>query len=75
MRFHNSGGWSDEHTTVYLATRLRDVGAPDGFEAEDEEAHMTVERVPLPEALRRAQIGEMRDAKTLIGLLLAAARL
>lgn len=72
-RFHNSAGWSDETTTVYLARGLREVGPPDGFTPEHEEADLEVVRLPLEEALALVRSGELTDAKTIIGLLLVAA--
>lgn len=72
---YNSAGWTDERTTIYLAEGLRDAPRPEGFTAEAEEAHMTIERVPLASAVARARRGELGDAKTVIGLLLAADRL
>lgn len=75
LTFHNSSGWTDETTTVYLATDLRAVDAPADFTAEAEEADMAVVRMPLGEAADAARRGELSDAKTVIGLLLAAARL
>lgn len=75
LTFHNSSGWTDETTTVYLATDLRAVDAPADFTAEAEEADMEVVRMPLAEAAEAARRGELSDAKTVIGLLLAAARL
>ncbi|CAN5210833.1 NUDIX hydrolase [soil metagenome] len=74
VTFANSAGWTDEQTTVYLATDLREATPPDGFAAEAEEAGMQVVRMPLDEAVARARRGELRDAKTVIGLLLAEAR-
>ncbi|MPZ88277.1 MAG: NUDIX domain-containing protein [Nitriliruptorales bacterium] len=74
VHFHNSSGWTDESTTVYLGTGLREASA-DGFAPKAEEADMEVFRLPLGEAVTMAQRGEIVDAKTLIGLLLAAARL
>lgn len=75
LTFANSAGWTDESTTVYLATQLRPVDAPEGFRAEAEEAHMEVVRLPLAEAVAMARRGDIADAKTVIGLLLAADRL
>jgi 8-oxo-dGTP pyrophosphatase MutT (NUDIX family) len=73
VRVANSAGWTTEATTVYLATGVRgDVG---DFVPEAEEADMEVVRLALPDAVARAQRGEITDAKTLIGILLAAARL
>ena len=69
--FHNSGGWCDEATTVFLATHLRDAEASD-FVAEAEEADMSVHRIPLDDAVAAVHRGEIQDAKTVIGLLLVA---
>jgi ADP-ribose pyrophosphatase len=69
--FHNSGGWSDESTTVFVATDLRDAEASD-FVAEAEEADMAVLRMPLGDAVAAVHRGEIQDAKTVIGLLLVA---
>ncbi len=69
--FANSPGWTDEITTVYLATGLDAAPAPPGFVAEGEEAGMRVERLPVAEAIAAVR-AERSDAKTLIGLLLAA---
>jgi 8-oxo-dGDP phosphatase len=71
LTFHNSSGWTDEQTTMYLATDLSPATA-EGFTPEAEEADMEVVRMPLREAVDRARRGEIADAKTLIGLLLAA---
>jgi len=75
IRFHNSSGWTDETTTVYLATGLSAADPPGGYVAAAEEASIETVRVPLSEAVGRAERGELADAKTVIGLLLAAARL
>lgn len=72
--FHNSAGWTDEVTTVYLARGLMPAGAPDGFVAAAEEADMEVLRLPLAEAVAMAERGELTDAKTLVGLLLTRGR-
>lgn len=74
VTFQNSSGWTDEHTTVYLATDVHPVDAPEDFVAQAEEAAMEVVRLPLADAVRRARSGEVTDAKTVIGLLLAADR-
>ena len=73
LTFHNSSGWSDEATSVYLATDLAPAERPQGFVAEHEEADMAVVRMPLAEALAAVRRGEISDAKTVIGLLLVAA--
>jgi 8-oxo-dGTP pyrophosphatase MutT (NUDIX family) len=74
VRFANSGGWTTECTTVYLATGLDEIDDPT-FVPEAEEADLEVLRVPLADAVAMAERGEITDAKTLIGLLLARARL
>jgi 8-oxo-dGDP phosphatase len=74
VTFHNSAGWTDERTHVYLATGLVGDGVPDGFEAEHEEADMELVHLELAAACEAARAGEISDAKTLVGLLLAADR-
>ncbi|MBW3658681.1 MAG: NUDIX hydrolase [Actinobacteria bacterium] len=72
VTFENSAGWSDERTHVFLGRGLREAAPPDGFEAEHEEADMEVVRLPFADALAQVRAGELTDAKTVIGLLLAA---
>jgi ADP-ribose pyrophosphatase len=71
VTFHNSVGFSDEESHVFLATGLSEVGHDrDG----PEEQHMEVVRVPLtatPELIAR---GDITDAKTVIGLMVALQR-
>ena len=71
---YSSPGFSDEQVLVYLAEGLRPVARPDGFVVEHEELDMTVERVPLDDAVQRVFDGDIRNASAVIGLL-AAARL
>jgi 8-oxo-dGDP phosphatase len=73
--FANSVGWTDEATTVYLGTELTSTPLPPGYSPHAEEADMEVVRLPLDTALRMIDDGGLRDAKTVIGLLLAARRL
>lgn len=70
--FHNAVGTTALRTTVFLATGLTE-GAPD-LQGPEEQA-MTVERVALVEARRLVADGVVTDAKSVIGLLLAADRL
>ncbi len=66
--FFNTPGFSDEYSHCYLATDCREVEREvDGVE----EAHMTVERIELSDAIGMVESGEIDDAKTIIGLLLA----
>ncbi len=74
VAFQNSGGWTDERTTVYLARDVEPGETPQDFTATAEEADMEVLRLPLTEAVAMAAAGEITDAKTLVGLLLAAQR-
>ncbi len=71
--FWNSAGWTTEQTTVYLATGLTEADAPDGFVLEHEEAAMEIVRLPLSDLVAEAHLGTITDAKTLVGILLAAA--
>jgi len=70
-RFHNSIGFSDEFSYVYLAQDLSEVPMDrQGVE----EAYLEVVELPLVEAVAMVQAGEITDAKTVIGLLSAHAR-
>jgi ADP-ribose pyrophosphatase len=71
VTFHNSPGFCDESLSVYLATGLHEV---DDDRQGIEEHHMTVERIPLSDALAMIRDGRITDAKTIIGLSLTAAR-
>jgi len=64
-------GVSDERLHLYLATGLSfGARSADGIEEEE----MTVERLELADAVAACTDGRIRDAKTIIGLLLAAGR-
>ena len=63
--FHNSVGFSDEYTHVFLATGLSAVPLD---RQGPEEQHMTIERMPLDEVLAAIADGRITDAKTVIGL-------
>ena len=67
-RFHNSAGFSDEYTIVYLAT---DLIPAEVMPASVEERYLTLERVPLDGVLQLISDGTITDAKTVIGLLTA----
>ncbi len=66
--FYNSIGFSDELSHVFLGTDLTPV--PDDRQGEEEE-HMTVERIRLDDVPTLVAAGELVDAKTVIGLLMA----
>lgn len=65
-------GFCDEHVLVYLAEDLTEVDLPEGFTVEHEEADMTLERVPLHDAVQRIYDGDIRNASAVIGLLATA---
>ncbi len=70
--FYNSPGFCDEYTWCYLATELEPVDR----EAQGaEERHLRVERLALAEVPGMIASGELVDAKSIIGLLLARSRL
>jgi 8-oxo-dGDP phosphatase len=69
---YNSPGFSDEQVLIYLAEDLSEVARPDGFVVEHEEADMTLERLPLAEAVQRVFDGDIRNSSAIIGLLAAA---
>jgi ADP-ribose pyrophosphatase len=64
-------GMSDSRTHVYLGTGLREVGRQAHG---PEEQVMEVFAVPLAEAVGWVESGAVVDAKTVVGLLLAARR-
>jgi 8-oxo-dGTP pyrophosphatase MutT (NUDIX family) len=69
---NNSPGFSDELVQVYLAEDLSAVDRPAGFTVEHEEADMTVERVPLREAVQQVFDGDIRNSSAVAGILAAA---
>jgi ADP-ribose pyrophosphatase len=68
--FYLAPGYSTEYMHVYLATDLR----PDPLEADADE-FLSLERIPLAEALAMAARGDMPDAKSLAAFCLAGPRL
>lgn len=71
-RFHNSIGFTDEESFVFLATGLRAVPSDrQGIE----ESFMEVVHVPLASTPDLIASGELTDGKSIIGVTLASARL
>jgi ADP-ribose pyrophosphatase len=69
--FVNAAGMTDHRTYIYLAGGLSEVpSAADGVE----ERYLSVERVALADVPALVASGELVDAKTVIGLLLACRR-
>jgi len=68
--FFVSPGFCEEKMWIYLATDL----VPTAQKLEDDEL-IEIVRLPIERALQMISDGEIEDAKTIIGLLLAAPRL
>jgi ADP-ribose pyrophosphatase len=64
-------GLTDEAVVLYLARGLHEV--PNDPHGPEEQA-MTVERIPLDDALAMIEDGRITDAKTIIGLTLTSKR-
>ncbi|BBY29924.1 NUDIX domain-containing protein [Mycolicibacterium sediminis] len=62
-------GFSDESVRLYLATGLSEVGRP---EAHDEEADLTITRIPLAEAVDMVLAGEIINSLAVAGILAAS---
>jgi ADP-ribose pyrophosphatase len=67
--FFVSPGFCEEKMWVYLATELTE-----GEQALEDDENLEVVRLPIAEALEMITSGEIQDAKTIIGLMLAAPR-
>ena len=67
--FFVSPGFLEEKMWVYLAT-----GLSEGKQALDDDEILEVVRLSIAEALEMITSGEIQDAKTIIGLMLAAPR-
>lgn len=67
--FFVSPGFLEEKMWVYLAT-----GLSEGKPQPDEDEVLDVVRLPIGDALEMITSGEIQDAKTIIGLILAAPR-
>lgn len=70
--FHNSPGFSDEHSFVFLATGLTEVD--NDLQGPEEEA-LEVVRFAIAEVPELIASGRLTDAKSIIGLTLALQRL
>jgi 8-oxo-dGTP pyrophosphatase MutT (NUDIX family) len=69
---YSSPGFADELVLIYLAEGLSDVDRPEGFTVEHEELDMTIERVPLADAVQRVFDGDIRNVSAVVGILAAA---
>jgi ADP-ribose pyrophosphatase len=64
--FYTAPGFTSELMHLYLATDLR--AADDGGLGPDEDERLELRPIPFAEALDMADRGEIRDAKSLVGL-------
>lgn len=67
--FYVSPGFLTEKMFVYLATDLRE-----GKQNLEEDELLTIEKLTFPEAFEKIKTGEIRDAKTIAGLILSGAK-
>jgi len=65
-RFYATPGFCDEQLSIYLATQLRH-----GEAHPDEDEFLSCEKYPLLKLVEMVQAGEITDAKTAIGILMA----
>jgi ADP-ribose pyrophosphatase len=70
LDLYTSPGMTDEAIRIYLARGLSATTAH--FAAEHEELELTVTRVPLASAVRRALAGQITNAAAVAGILAAA---
>jgi ADP-ribose pyrophosphatase len=67
--FYVSPGFLSEKMFVFMATELTEVGQK--LEADE---LLSIERIDFPKAFEMIHNGEIEDAKTMVGLILAGAR-
>lgn len=72
MVLAHSPGFCDELNHIFLATDL--TPCPNNLDGPEEE-HMTIHHLPLAEVFDRIADGTITDAKSVVGLTLAAQRL
>ncbi len=70
---YTTPGFCDEELHIFLATGLQ--GSSDDHRREEGELSMTLHIMPLADAVAMVETGEMKDGKTIAGLLLAERRL
>ena len=69
---YSSPGMSNEAIRIYFARGLSEVAEADRFVPQYEEITLTVARIPLDEAVRRALAGELTNAAAVAGVCAAA---
>ena len=65
---YTTPGFCDEELHIYLGTDLRE--SPAGHKREEGESNMTIHMMSLSEAVAMIERGELRDSKTIVGLLM-----
>ncbi|HEX2469935.1 MAG TPA: NUDIX hydrolase [Candidatus Limnocylindrales bacterium] len=65
--FYSAPGFTDELMHLYLATDLSPA-SDDGRLGPDEDERLILEWRPWPDAVAAAEVGEIRDAKSIVGL-------
>lgn len=65
--FFTAPGFTDEHMHLFLATDL-EPAHPDGRLGPDEDERLILEWLPWRDAIAAAEAGEIRDAKSIVGL-------
>lgn len=68
-----SPGCSDEAVRVYLARALSDVAVAERYVGRNEESDLTIERVPLDDAVQQILTGQIENAITVAGIMAALA--
>lgn len=66
LSIHSTPGFSNEVLHVYLATELKE-----GELCADDDEFITSEKIPVSELIDKIISGEITDAKTIIGVLMA----
>ncbi len=67
VSIYTTPGFCDEELHIFLATHLHE--SPSGHKREEGEFSMTIERMLLGDALSLVETGEIKDGKTIVGLL------
>ena len=70
---YTTPGFCDEELHIFLGTGLHQ--SPHGHRREEGELSMTIQPMLLQEAITMIETGEIKDAKTIIGLLLIERRM
>jgi ADP-ribose pyrophosphatase len=66
---YTTPGFCDEELHIFLARGLE--ASPDGHKREEGEQTMTLHTLPLSDAVKLVFSGELKDSKTIVGILLA----